>query len=151
MKPNFSNPVKTSLIIVAMLALSGLSVCGLTGCSLFGSVPWEQFVNEITPPTNRVLQAGKNRDTQAATLEFERPSEATSTVKALFDSRRDVFDTVVLLNEREDEHFASVSQGVNSATIEVRVTYKNNRTALFKFFAVRTLSAWKFRTVEIAP
>ena len=128
-----------------------VSVAMFSSCALFGSVPWEQFVNEVTPPVNRVLNAGKSNDLDAALLEFDKPSEAKANVSALFNARRDVFNTVIQLNKREDGRFASVTQGVNSAKIELRIAYGGSKTAIFRFNTLKTLTGWKFQSVEIAP
>ena len=128
-----------------------LVVALCSSCSFFGSVPWEQFVNEVTPPVNRVLNAGMKQDLNAALLEFENPSEAKAKLSALLEARRDVFDTVVLLKDREDGRFASVTQGTNIAKIELRIEYGGAKTALFKFDAMNTMSGWKFKSLEIAP
>jgi hypothetical protein len=81
----------------------------LNGCRNFG-ISLSELARQVTPTINALLEAGKNNDLPAGLKTFASGSQNETTLKALFTSRRDVFDAFTPL-KAEDASYSSISGG----------------------------------------
>ena len=94
-------PFWLALLIAPVLLLNG---CRNFGISLF------ELARRATPTINALLEAGKNNDLPAGLKTFASGSQNETALKALFASRRDVFDAFTPL-EVKDSSYSSASGG----------------------------------------
>jgi hypothetical protein len=81
----------------------------LNGCRTFG-ISLSELARQATLTINALLEAGKNNDLPAGLQTFATGSQNETALKALFASRRDVFDAFAPL-EAEDSSYSSASGG----------------------------------------
>jgi hypothetical protein len=93
----------------------------LNGCRSLG-ISLSELARQVTPTINALLEAGKNNDLPSGLKTFTSASQNETTLKALFASRRDVFDAFTAL-KAEDASYSSVSGGgfAPSTTLEAKV------------------------------
>jgi hypothetical protein len=94
------------LLIAPTLLLSGCKVSSgnAAGISL------SETARRATPTINALLEAGKKNDVNAALQTFTPTSRNEGSLKALFTSRRDVFDAFTPV-PAEDSSYSSIGGG----------------------------------------
>jgi hypothetical protein len=93
----------------------------LNGCRNFG-ISLSELARQVTPTINALLEAGKKNDLPAGLQTFALVSQNETALKALFASRRDVFDSFTAL-KAEDASYSSLSGGgfAPFTTLEAKV------------------------------
>jgi hypothetical protein len=126
----------TTLGLTAMLLLGGCTI----GRSL------SQIAREATPTINALLTAGKNNDVSAGLQTFTGSSQSESTLKALFNSRRDVFDNFTPLRA-EDASYSSISGGFLGASAQFEARIPNVAGVSLRANVVDQ-NGWKLSSIE---